>query len=75
MCRRMVVSTGTPDPFIRRLNAEYVRLFREPKFVEFLDSQFIEVSLPWTPEEFADFMQKDREKAGVLVRKFNIPKQ
>ena len=71
----LVVPTGTPDPIIRRLNNEFVRLFREPKFVEYLDGQFIEVSAPWSPEEFADFMQKDREKAGVLVRRFNIPKQ
>ena len=28
-----------------------------------------------TPEEFADFMRRDREKAGVLVKQFNIPKQ
>jgi tripartite-type tricarboxylate transporter receptor subunit TctC len=70
----LVVPTGTPDAAIRRLNQEFVRLFREPKFVEFLDGQFIEASPPWTPDEFADFMRKDREKAGVLVRQFNVPR-
>jgi tripartite-type tricarboxylate transporter receptor subunit TctC len=70
----IVVPTGTPDPIIRRLNAEFIRLFREPGFVQYLDGQFIEVSAPWTPEEFGDFMRKDREKAGLLVRQYNIPK-
>ena len=71
----IVVPTGTPDPVVRRLNAEFIRLFREPSFVEYLDGQFIEVSPPWTPEEFGDFMKKDREKAGLLVKQFSVPKQ
>ena len=70
----IVVPAGTPDPIIRRLNTEFVRLFREPKFSEYLDTQFIEVSPPWSPEEFADFMRKDREKAGMLVKQYNVPK-
>lgn len=70
----IVVPTGTPDPIIRRLNGEFLRLFREPSFVQYLDGQFIAISPPWTPEEFGDFMKKDREKAGELVKQFAVPK-
>jgi tripartite-type tricarboxylate transporter receptor subunit TctC len=68
-------ATGAlPDAIARRLNAEIVRLFREPRFADYLDSQFLE-SLVGTPEEFAAFMRADREKIGQVIRKYNIPRQ
>jgi len=65
---------GTPDPIVRRLNNEFVQLFRDPKFVPFIDSLIVEIATG-TPEEFAAFLRKDREAAGARVRKYNIPKQ
>jgi hypothetical protein len=56
------------------MNSEFVRLFREPAFVEFLDTQYVE-SAVGTPEQFVAFLKKDREEAGQLVKRFNIPKQ
>jgi len=65
---------GTPDPIVRRLNNEFVQLFRDPKFVPFIDSLIVEIATG-TPEEFAAFLRKDREAAGVRVKKYNIPKE
>jgi tripartite-type tricarboxylate transporter receptor subunit TctC len=65
---------GTPDAVIRRLNGEIVRIFREPAFAEFLVTQGVE-TMVGTPEEFAEFMRKDRAYAGEIVKRFNIPKQ
>src|SRR5262245_34107593 len=47
----LAMPKGTPDAIVTRLNAEFVKLFREPKFVEFLDKQAV-ASAPTTPQEF-----------------------
>jgi tripartite-type tricarboxylate transporter receptor subunit TctC len=57
---------GTPQPVIDRLNAEFTKLLREPKMVEFLEKQAV-VPAPTTPAEFAAFLKKDREDATALV--------
>ena len=59
---------------VRRINTEFVRLFREPKFADFLENQFLEPR-PTSPEEFAVFLKEDRERAGVAVKKYNLPRQ
>jgi tripartite-type tricarboxylate transporter receptor subunit TctC len=58
---------GTPPAVIARLNREFVALFSEPKFKEFLDKQAV-VSAPTTPEEFAVFLREDRRAAETLIR-------
>jgi tripartite-type tricarboxylate transporter receptor subunit TctC len=63
---------GTPKPIVDRLNAEFVRLFSDPKFVAFLDKQAV-VSAPTTPEEFAAFVQQDRQHAANLFKLANTP--
>ncbi len=63
---------GTPRPIVDRLNAEFVRLFNDPKFVAFLDKQAV-VSAPTTPEEFAAFVQQDRQHAAALFKLANTP--
>jgi tripartite-type tricarboxylate transporter receptor subunit TctC len=65
---------GTPDAMVRRMNAEVVRLFREPKFAEWIDSQMVEIAVS-SPEEFASFLRRDREQAAQMVQRFKIPKQ
>jgi tripartite-type tricarboxylate transporter receptor subunit TctC len=65
---------GTPDAMVRRMNTEVVRLFREPKFVEWIESQMVEIAVS-SPEEFAGFLKRDREQAAQMVQRFNIPKQ
>lgn len=57
---------GTPPEAIARLNAEFVKLFSEPGFVQFLDRQFV-AAAPTTPQDFAAFLKEDRKAAQSLV--------
>ncbi len=68
------VPARTPDAIVRRLNVEFDRLFREPSFVEFLDTQIVEI-VGGTPEKFASMIREDREHAAMMVKKYNIPRQ
>jgi len=63
----LVVPAGTPAPVIARLNAEFVSVFRDPKFVEFMETHFVE-GATGTPQEFAAFLKSDRESAKMLVQ-------
>ena len=64
----LAAPAGTPKPIVAKLNAEIVKLFREPKFVELMESQAVEPVLG-TPETFAAFMKSDREWSARLVKK------
>ncbi len=70
----MLTGAGSPDAAVRRLNTELVQLFREPKFVAFLDSLITEPSTT-TPEEFGNLIRDRREFFGRLLRDYNIPRQ
>ena len=70
----LMAPAGTPDAMVRRINSEFVRLFREPKFADYLESQFLEPSF-MSPEEFAVFLKEDRDRAGIMVKKYNLPRQ
>lgn len=65
---------GTPKPIVDRVNAEFVKLFKEPKFLEFLDKQAV-VSAPTSPAEFAAFVQEDRKIAESLIKLANTPRE
>ncbi|OFZ99797.1 MAG: hypothetical protein A3H35_02000 [Betaproteobacteria bacterium RIFCSPLOWO2_02_FULL_62_17] len=65
---------GTPDAMVRRIHSEFVRLFHEPKFAAYLESQVVEPAIT-SPEEFATFLKEDRERAGQTVKKYNVPRQ
>lgn len=58
---------GLPQPIVERLNAEFVRLYREPKFVDYLEKQAV-LPAPGTPAEFVAFLQKDRLMAELLIK-------
>lgn len=70
----LVAPAGTPGPIVQRLNAEFAKLFRVPKFAELIESQFLDTVLG-TPEQFATFLKLDRERAAQVVKRFNIPRQ
>lgn len=65
---------GTADAMVKRINAEFATLFNQPKFGAYLESQFLEPAVA-SPEEFAAFLKKDRERAGLMVRKYDLPRQ
>jgi tripartite-type tricarboxylate transporter receptor subunit TctC len=69
----LAVPKGTPAAAVARLNTEFVKLFREPKFIEFLDKQAV-VSAPTTPQEFTAFLRADRKAAEALIKIANSPR-
>jgi tripartite-type tricarboxylate transporter receptor subunit TctC len=70
----LVMNAGSPDAAVRRINAEFVKLYREPKMAEYLESQFVEVAVG-TPQQFGAFMRSERERAARTVKDYNIPRQ
>jgi tripartite-type tricarboxylate transporter receptor subunit TctC len=58
---------GKPPAVVAKVNAEFVKLFSEPKFLEFLDSRGV-VSATTTPAAFAEFLKEDRKAAEALVK-------
>ncbi|MFM9968685.1 MAG: Bug family tripartite tricarboxylate transporter substrate binding protein [Burkholderiales bacterium] len=66
--------TGTPEAIINRMNSEIRRLYLDEKFVALHESRFMEPATT-TPEEFDSYLRRQRETAGALARRFNLPKQ
>lgn len=65
---------GTPAPALDKLNAEFTKLFSEPKFVAFLEKQAVRAA-PTTRDEFARFVRADRETAAGLIKLANTPRE
>lgn len=63
----LAVPKGTPPAIVDKVNAEFVKLFKEPKFIAFLDKQAV-VAAPTTPAGFAAFLQEDRKAAETLIK-------
>ena len=64
---------GTPKPILDKLNAEFVKLFSEPKVLAFLEQQAV-VAAPGTPADFAAFLKEDRAQAESLIKLANTPR-
>jgi tripartite-type tricarboxylate transporter receptor subunit TctC len=60
---------GLPDAVVQRLNTEFVRTFRDPKFAAFLADLITEPNVG-TPEQFAALIKADRERVAKLVRQY-----
>jgi tripartite-type tricarboxylate transporter receptor subunit TctC len=58
---------GTPPALVEQINREFVALFRDPKFVDWLEHQAV-VAAPTSPAEFAAFLKQDRKAAEELIR-------
>jgi tripartite-type tricarboxylate transporter receptor subunit TctC len=70
----LTAPTGTPSAIVDKLNTEFVRVFNDPKFNEFLAGRYVE-SAADTPQEFAEFLKQDRETAIALVKLAQLPKR
>jgi tripartite-type tricarboxylate transporter receptor subunit TctC len=57
---------GTPPAIVDKVNAAFVKVFSDPKFVAFLDKQAV-VAAPTTPPGFAAFLAEDRKAAETLI--------
>jgi tripartite-type tricarboxylate transporter receptor subunit TctC len=64
---------GTPAAIVNKVNAEFVKLYREPAFVDYLNHQAV-VAAPDSPAEFAAFLKEDRKAAEALIKIANTKK-
>jgi tripartite-type tricarboxylate transporter receptor subunit TctC len=70
----LFMPAGVPDAAVRRINTEFVRLFQEKSFLDFLDTQVVIIGTG-TPEDLAALVRRERDLAAQIVKKYNIPKQ
>jgi tripartite-type tricarboxylate transporter receptor subunit TctC len=70
----IVAPKGTPPAIVNKINAEFVKLFKEAKFVEFLDNRGV-VSAATTPAEFAEFLKEDRKVAESVIKIANSKRE
>ncbi len=62
---------GTPRPIVEKISAEVRRIVGAPDFIDYMNRiGFIGVGS--TPAEFADFIAKDTEKVGEIIRAANV---
>jgi tripartite-type tricarboxylate transporter receptor subunit TctC len=64
---------STPAAIVAKLNAEFVRVFRDPKFMAFLEKQAV-VPAAGSQAEFIAFLKQDRIDAAGLIKIANTPK-
>jgi len=67
----MQVPAATPPAIIKQVNAELVKIFREPDVTKRFNDQGVEV-VASTPEEFAKLIQGEVAKWSKLIKEANI---
>ena len=70
----MAMQSGASDAIVTRLIVETVKALADPKVAEAIAARFLEPD-PRTIADFTAFLKEDRERAGMLVRRYNVPKQ
>jgi len=65
---------GTPPALVEHINREFVALFSDPKFVDWLDHQAV-VAAPTSPAEFIAFLKQDRKAAEELIKIANSKRE
>jgi tripartite-type tricarboxylate transporter receptor subunit TctC len=65
---------GTPATIVDKVNGEFVGLFSEPNFIDYLNHQAV-VAAPTTSAEFAAFLKEDRITAEALVKLANSKRE
>jgi tripartite-type tricarboxylate transporter receptor subunit TctC len=64
----------TPAALVDKINGEFVKLFSDPSFVDYLNHQAV-VSAPTTPAGFAAFLKEDRKAAESLIKIANSKRE
>jgi tripartite-type tricarboxylate transporter receptor subunit TctC len=67
----MQVPAATPPAIVKQVNAELVKIFREPDVTKRFNDQGVEV-VASTPEEFAKLIQSEVAKWSKLIKEANI---
>jgi len=67
----LLAPAATPEPVIRRINAEVVKALRAPE-VEKRLTELGALPAPTSPEQFAQILKRDGDRWGKLIRERNI---
>jgi tripartite-type tricarboxylate transporter receptor subunit TctC len=67
----LVAPAGTPPDIIKRLNAEVVKILKDPKLVEELSKEGGSIKAD-TPEQFAKFLEVDVPRWKKIVKDANL---
>ena len=70
----IVSPSGVPDAIVARVSGELRRQFTDAKFVEILESRYLEPAFQ-SPAEFGNYLREQRDFAGTLVRKYKLQGQ
>jgi tripartite-type tricarboxylate transporter receptor subunit TctC len=70
----LLAPAGTPRPIVMKISADVASVFSDPQFIEqYITTQSLVAQLSKSPEEFASFIEKEREykarmfeRAGIL---------
>ena len=65
---------NTPAALVDKINVEFVKLFGEPNFIDYLNHQAV-VAAPTTPAGFAAFLKEDRKAAESLIKIANTKRE
>jgi len=65
---------NTPAALVDKINIEFVKLFSEPNFIDYLNHQAV-VAAPTTPAGFAAFLKEDRKAAESLIKIANSKRE
>jgi tripartite-type tricarboxylate transporter receptor subunit TctC len=72
----MVAPPGTPKPIVNKIYNVIAEIINERSFQDtHLHARGLEPALSKSPEDFARFMQKDRDLAGSIIREAGIEPQ
>ncbi|MEP6872921.1 MAG: tripartite tricarboxylate transporter substrate binding protein [Burkholderiales bacterium] len=62
----------TPPEIVTRLNEAIGRMLADKSFREFFEAQGLAIPAPAAPQAFGDFIRRERDKWGPLIRAKNI---
>jgi tripartite-type tricarboxylate transporter receptor subunit TctC len=64
---------GTPKEIVARLNSEIVKIVTSPQFNEqWLQKNGLEPPHPGTPEQFAEFIRRDMQSSGAVIKVIGV---
>jgi tripartite-type tricarboxylate transporter receptor subunit TctC len=67
----LLAPAATPEPIVRRMNAEVVKALKTPEVEKRLD-ELGAVPAPSSPEEFAAILKREGQTWGKLIREKKI---
>lgn len=70
----IIVPAGTPKPIIHTLNASLNRILKDPEVVKAINDSGSEAG-GGSPEDFAQFVDKESAKFQALIKRANITRQ